>query len=252
MSKLTLGGVLSIEGIQTGDANNILAETQKLFSHEPNMQGKIIYEEKIVDDPDVDESSTRSELPVCNVWERLQHTIKCIEALGDTKVTKEETNATRTTELIVDGKSFGKYHMGSLLALKSLFEKYKATVEMAKVLPATVEWIPDEVNPHLKSRPPYVVKKTRKVIQNQIVAPATDKHPAQVKEVSITQVVANITTTQLHTGLTNNEKHQILLRISKILEAINVAKDYLNSGVIDTPIKCVNKFSEYIFDFDPK
>lgn len=249
MAKLTLGGILSVEGIQTGELNNIVAETQKFFSNDSNIQGKLIFEEKIVDDPDVEESSTRTELPVSTVWERLQYTMQYFEALGDTKITKEESNAKRMTELVVDNESFGEYHMGSLLALKSLIEKYKSIVEMAKTLPASVEWIPDEVNPHIKRRPPYTVKKTRKLLENQIVAPATDKHPAQVKEVSVTQVVANITTTQLHTGLTSNEKHQLLTRMSKILAAINVAKDYLNSGVIEAPEKRFNKFTKYIFGF---
>lgn len=88
-------------------------------------------------------------------------------------------------------------------------------------------------------------KKTPKVL---VLAPATDKHPAQVQVYNEDVPVGTQTTIEWSGLITPAAKSEILNRIEEVRRAVKAARSRANSVDVDTKARIGNRLLSYVFN----
>lgn len=157
---------------------------------------------------------------------KLKHTAGMITSLIDLQATIDKANQSAVADLIVDDQVLltGVTSV-TLLAIEREFKKFLEIVKQAPTNTIGIEWAPaPELGDHVwKSKYDQVAKKQEQTIVGIILAPATDKHPAQIDKLPRQVPVADYTTTLFSGALTSAEKADICERLQKIIDAAKEA-----------------------------
>lgn len=89
--------------------------------------------------------------------------------------------------------------------------------------------------------------RTKKVIQPLVLAPATDKHPAQVDKISVDVPTGLIETREWSALITPSEKARMLERVERLRRGIKAARARANSIDIANPKKIGDILLGYAF-----
>lgn len=152
-------------------------------------------------------------------------TARFLDLLGS----KERTNQEAVADVILDGTVFiPNAPVTFLLALERILSEELVQAKKLPVLPLEFEWA-DYDGAGVYQTPPIVTVRSKKVPKNHVKAPATDKHPAQV-EVYYEDVAVGDWTTRHFSGMIPiARKHQIIDRITSLLEAVKQAREEANT-----------------------
>lgn len=237
--------ILAVEPDLVQQARNIMEECVNTFTKKAeHFDGvKKIYspnndnEEKVP--PDIKEIVT-------TVSEKLDYASVAVIKAIDATLSKEETNASGLAKAdLVIGKKTVTLSATSLLALEKKLVGIRDEYKTIPTLDPARTWTKENqtgrdffVAPiETKYR---VVKKQRPLI----MAPATDKHPAQVQLVTDEEQVGKYETTYTSGKFTPGEKSEILGRIDDLILNVKMAREKANQ----TEVKQV-KLGEEIFNY---
>lgn len=153
---------------------------------------------------------------------------EALAGLINTTGTKDYTNSIARADVVVDGKVLIKEAPPPfLLFLEKELRDLRTFIEKILELDPAQEWTYDAANGVYRT-PATMTQKTAKIQDTVVVVQATDKFPAQVKDVTKDVVVGQWATTHLSAGLPRSEKEAILRRITRLEEAVKTAREQAN------------------------
>lgn len=232
MSKLH--EVIAAEGTRKKAAELSLEETRVKFAKRDLFEGKI-RTLKLLNEVPGKEAQEQAEstvvVPGSNVAETLKYSLNLWAQSEDIRATKNKTNTIAKADLIVDGVTIGKdLPVDELMSLEAQMVDMKKLFSQIPTIDAKKEWSPSKKWPifGLLETAKTSTVKTEKEIYPIIMAPATDKHPAQVKENTRTINVGTFEDQTFSTCMTTEQKAEIMARVDHLIVACRQARNRAN------------------------
>lgn len=227
--------VLAAESTRAKAAELNIEETRTKFAKTDIFNGAI-RNLKILDDstPGKDslESSESYVRPVVtSVIETLQYTLDLWAKAEDVRATKNQTNTIAKADLIVGDVVIAKdVPVDELMGLEARLIELKKLFTQAPSLDAKKEWSASDKWPvqGLHQTPVSKTVKTEKVSYGIIMAPATEKHPAQVKEGVKTVTIGEFTDQNFSAAMTTQAKAELISRTDDLIVACRQARNRAN------------------------
>lgn len=170
-------------------------------------------------------------------------TARYLDLLG----TKERTDQEAVADIVVDDKVFIKDV--PVLFLLGLERQLKEELVQARKLPTLspeYEWEPYDGRGVYVIVPPIMTTKSKKVRKYNTVAPATDKHPAQVDPVDVDVIVGDWETKHFSGAMPVTRKQDIIERLAKLIAAVQQAREDANTTPV-TDFKVGDKVLAYVY-----
>lgn len=237
--------LLAVEPDKKGAAEKILAETINTFNKkQDHFTGQLRQYQPVVDD-DTERFDNEQKTMVTTVKDKLTYTEKSLIELMDVLYQKEETNTQARADLVLDGITLAeKIPATVLLNMENRFKAIRMMYQEIPTLSPDEDWNLDPTMDNTYKSKPKVTYKTKKVTTPLILYPATDKHPAQVKEVVEDIRQGTWTTTKWSGMLSPSEKSELLGRVDALIQAIKCARVMANDHEAAT---C--KIGQRLFDY---
>lgn len=202
------------------------------------------YRSKDEDGQPLPAESTRVQLDVETALEEAR---AALSRLFDARATIDYANCEAKADVVVDGQVIlDAVPVTYLLFLEKQLVRIGTLVAKLPTLDPADEWVRDDAANAWATRAPTETLRTKKVPRNHELAPATDKHPAQV-QVYMEDVAEGTWTTRKFSGAIPEARRKSLLeRVTKLSEAVKYARQEANGyEVVDErPAKLV---FDYLF-----
>lgn len=165
--------------------------------------------------------------------EVLDEVEKGMTELFDITAAKDWGNTKATGNVVVDGTTLlVDVPAPYLLFLDKQLSDLLAFVSNIPELDPAVEWTEDSNTGLFRSRPVETIK-TEKTQEPLTLAPATDKHPAQVQLISKDVNIGKWTTIKYSGALPKPKKKELRARVQKLINAVKGALEHAN--MVDSP-----------------
>ena len=180
------------------------------------------------------------------VSENIDYIKPAVSRYWDSVLQKEATNQEANGDIIIDGKEIAKnVPVSFLLGLETKLAGIRLVYAAAHTLPPGIKWDQDQNEREGVFTAEKVISfKEEKAPQFKIAYEATKEHPADVREVMITDKVGKYETTQTCGLWTPKEKAQRLANIDKLLAAVKTARTRANKQEVT-----VRSIGEDLFKF---
>jgi len=247
MSKLH--EVLAVEGELAGVFKNILQETSTTFDKKPDhFQGHDKTLEMFAAERKAEEVTEHKEVTE-TVPSKLAYMFGHVVRFIDCNLQKESANQIALADVVVTDEVTGvTTTIGTnlpatfLLGLETKLKLVRDVLQTIPTVPPGFTWTPEsnaEKSGLWRRNEIEVRQKTEKVVKPVVLYPATDKHPAQVKELSEDVQVGKFTTVHYNGMLTPLDKSRLLGRIDALARAVKQARQRANS--VEVPQAAVGK-----------
>jgi hypothetical protein len=148
--------------------------------------------------------------------------------LMDLVLTKDAANTEAVADIYIDGVALvNSVPVTTLLWLEKQLVDLRTIVSKIPVLDVTEDWNRDEANSLYRTEPVRTLR-SKKVTEFLTVAPATDKHPAQVREVVKDVPEGHWSTTKLSGAVSAKYRQEMTERVIKLQEAVKKARETAN------------------------
>lgn len=143
--------------------------------------------------------------------------------------TLDEGNTVARADVVVAGKTIlTGAPVGHLLYLESRLDDLSTFIEGLPTLDPSEEWkLSDE--PGIYRTEPTQSYRMAKVFRNHNLAPATDKHPAQVQVYQVDEMIGTFTTVKSSGAIPQSMKAAMASRAKQLRDAIKMAREEANS-----------------------
>lgn len=242
--KNLLHALLAVEPDLKGRAEKITQETINTFKGKQTHFKSLTRTYEPTDEEGLKYPPEEKEM-VDTVSEKLAYTEKFLIKTMDAVYQKEITNLEAKADLEVDGVVLAEnVPATALLNLESRLKKIRDIYVAIPTLPPGKLWERDPDRNNVYMAKPIEKHKMEKVIQPLVLAPATEKHPAQVEKISKDVVVGVWTEIERNSSWSPAEKSEKLARIDNLIEAVKKARQAANTTtVVDA------KIGKTIFDY---
>jgi hypothetical protein len=147
----------------------------------------------------------------------------------DLKYRKHTTNQKACADIVMDGKVvLASAPVDFLLDLEKMVPQWRELFSRMPTLDPSREWIPQQKG-IWKTKDAQVSSQTEKQTHPVVLSPATDKHPAQVKEASKDVVVGLFTDITFSGAATTQQKADIMALCDRLYIAAKEARMRANS-----------------------
>lgn len=142
----------------------------------------------------------------------------------------DEANCAAKADVILDNGTVLAKNLPAvtILFLENKFKTIRGLVEAVPTLDPAKNWAPREGMDNVFANPSAQVPVMEVVREHVVVAPHTDKHPAQVAVTEKKVVRAIKTTTNLSGRISTLEKSKILHRCDQLINALKKARQTAN------------------------
>lgn len=148
--------------------------------------------------------------------------------LFDLTATKDTTNQAAVADIVVNGVTLvDSVPVTTLIWLEKRLVELKAIISKMPVTDIAEDWVFDADNEVWRSTTVRTLRQ-KKVTEYVTVAPATDKHPAQVRDVTKDVPEGYWNTTKLSGATSPSKREQLLARIAVLTEAVKKARETAN------------------------
>jgi hypothetical protein len=227
--------LLAVESDLEGTYNRILKETGTNFIKHPDRYFGKHLRVDFFDENSPKEADVHKEMDD-TVNSKLKYSQKSVVRYLDAVLQKERTNQEARADLIVDGITIAKDVPATfLLGLETKLKKVRTHLyETIPTLQPGVKWEKDisigkDVYRMVNSEEKF---RTKKVMKNHVVSPATDKHPAQVNVYNEDEKVARVITDTWCGMISSAEKSQKLNKIDKLIRSVKKARQKANTAEV--------------------
>ncbi len=121
-----------------------------------------------------------------------------------------------------------------LLFLEKELVKLEALIRKLPVLDPTEQWEFDPASATFRSLPVGTVR-TKKVRRNHVLAPATDRHPAQVESYTEDEPIGKWSTVKFSGCIPATRVNVLLDRVTALQAAVKFAREQANMAAADDP-----------------
>lgn len=181
-----------------------------------------------------------------NAADLLKDVAKAMTDLFDVTATKDFANCVAKADVVVGDVVIAKaVPVTYLLFLEKKLVDIHTFVSKLPTLDPSEEWVLDPNVGCFSSRPSETVK-TKKVFVPLVLAPATDKHPAQVKEGFEDQGVGYWKTVKFSGAMPAQKVADMLDKVERLQKAVKFAREEANSSEV-TQVEVGAKVFNYLF-----
>ena len=251
MQETLLHELLAVEKSLSNTANSIQTTTGKtLQSKETIFSGLVKSNEIFAEDKQFLKTATEIKEVQSTVGEQLDFMAKNITEYWDLILKKESANQQAKADIVVDGKTIAK-DVPSIVLL-SLEKKLNSIIDVYNNIPtldSSKSWIVAEESQKSgvwKLQYPVERQQTQTVKNYIEASPATQHHKAQVVEDVKTEVIGKYIIQEYSGNLTSLEKASKLERLTKLLRAVNAARQRANCVVVNNELKIGKGLFDYI------
>ena len=224
--------LLAVESDLEGTYNKILKETETNFTKHPDRyfgkhQRVVFFDENTPAEADVHKVMDDT------VNSKLKYSEKAVIRYLDAVLQKERTNQEARADIVIDGVTIAKDIPATfLLGLENKLKKIRTNLfESIPTLQPGIHWEKDtsigkDVYRAVNSEEKF---RTKKIMKNHVVSPATKEHPAQVNVYTEDEKVAKVITDTWCGMISSSEKSTILSKIDKLIRAVKKARQKANT-----------------------
>jgi hypothetical protein len=237
-----LNQVLAVEGGAKSRAARTLTDAHHTLARPVLLEG-IARDYRPVDE-NGERFPSESKKVQLRVPDVLTQVREALAKLFDVVATKETANRHASADVVVDGGMLlENVPVTYLLFLEKQLVDIHTFIAKLPTLDPTKEWSFDEAV-GVYATPVVDTVKTKKIPRNHTLAPATDKHPAQV-EVYHEDVVTGYWSTRIFSGALPQTRVDVLLnRVVALQEAVKRAREEANTGTVEEV-----HFAKPVFDY---
>lgn len=158
-----------------------------------------------------------------------------VARLFDLQLAQDIGNSTARADVVVGGQVLlTGAPVTYLLFLAKRITDLRTLVDKLPVLDPADTWSWDDARGCYRTTPTETIR-SRKVARVLTLAPATEKHPAQVQVVQEDQAAGTWTTVKLSGAVPAERRRNLLRRIDALLEAVKIARESANAVDVDVP-----------------
>lgn len=229
--------LLAAEKEIVGKATKIMNEGRDTLSkRQDHFTGFVKRYEAILEELKVkeEEQTERREL-VTTVYDKLNYVLNAVKDVIDVRYQKDMTNLQAKADIVLDGVTLAKdVPAVTLLALEDTLHNLRGIFDAIPTLEPGTKWVPaDDIRPNAKKAEHDDVKiSTKKVTEHVVIVPATDRHPAQVQQVTSDIPAAKIITTTYSGRISPTEKMLLLTKLEKLAIAVKKARARANEASV--------------------
>lgn len=232
--KSLLHQLLAVEPELKANAKNIFYDEalNTLAKKQDHFDGVVKVYESLVENGDQIPDEVKE--IVTTVSDKIQYAQDSVIRAMDAELSKEETNCAGEVkaDLDIGGKKI-TLSATSLLALEKYLTNIRTVYKYIPTLDPTRIWEEDtKAGPGRYTTKPEVKFRTAKKVLPLVLAPATDKHPAQVKTISVDEQVGKYLTTYKTGRISPSQKSKLLGRIDNLLLAVKHARAKANQATV--------------------
>lgn len=250
MGKTVLHELLAVEQGRAETSNRLVKEATKTLGTKRSIfEGLQKAHEVFDEDKQNLKQATEHKEVESTVDEQLDFVCKEVAAYWDVILQKDEANQRAKADIIVNGQVIVQNVPSTTLL--GMEKKLTSLLAMYNAIPTTdsaVAWEKDEN--YAKAgvwRTKYPIERQHKVVVRdwQIVAPATDRHPAQVQEISKEEILGKYVITGFSGAVSPLDKAEKLERLTALIRAVREARQRANSTEVNNDLV----FGEALVDF---
>ena len=221
-----LNQIIALEKGSKAGAHQALTKAYHAIQRTPQLSGITrTYLKKDDDGDDFPPESTRVQVRTDEI---IAGVTDSLTRMFDLVATKEWANTQAFADVkIGDRVLLDRVPVTYLLFLEKQLVDLKTFVGKLPTLDPAERWTPDEDNGGWRTEPVETVK-TKKVKRNHVLAPATEKHPAQVQPYDEDTVVGKWRTTKFSGAMQSSRVAEVLHRIDTLQAAVKMAREEAN------------------------
>lgn len=224
--------LLAVEETIVSQAEKMLAETSEKFAkHSEFFTGHVRTLARLkdsVEDKAMEAAARKSKNLPTSVPLTLSYIYPFMQNALNLKLSKHMTNQVAKADIELDGKIVAAaVPVDFLLDLEKMIPRWRAMYAAMPTLDPSRQWS-KEADGVFKSEAPQT-SQTEKIMYPVVMAEATDKHPAQVKEATKDIVVGTFSQTDLSGAATTQQKADVLALCDRLLAAVKQARMRANS-----------------------
>jgi hypothetical protein len=231
--------VLAVEGDAQGRATKLVNETKQVFSNKENLfKGKVrtlaLFDQDVTKETEIKALEAKDSTAIrveSTIPDSLNYMACIIGDYWDLMFQKEATNQVAKADIIIGGALLLKdVPVTFLLCMENRLKDLRPVLEAIPTLAPGIAWDTDEsYGRHIWQAPETNDVKTKEDIEYRIIAPATDKHPAQVQPVKTQFNIGKYTTKEWSGLISSAEKADLLEKFDKVVRAIKEARQRANA-----------------------
>ena len=227
--------LLAVEKDMENVSRKLMEESKRTLGKENLFSGSL-RELKMFDEAESFNNTIEKQELTTTVSENIEYLIEPIAAYWDVVLQKDLTNQKAVADIVVDGVTIALDMPATfLLGMEKKLVEFRTLLGSIHTLAPGVNWIPDASNAKADvfvSAETEKAFKTAKDIEFRTAAPATDKHPAQVMQINVTNNVGQFETKKWSGLLSPVDKANKIARLDKLLAAVKKARQRANNVVI--------------------
>ncbi len=251
MGKPVLHELIAVEKDAKGTAEKIILEANKTFKDREDHFKEMVKTYTPINAEDPEKLEGEKKPMVTTVPEKLAYVEKMLKRLVDVIIQKESTNAVAKADIIIENDSGEEITIAkdvpvaALVQYENFFERVRNDVyNVVPTLDPSKEWEADPKRNGVYTSPEIVRTRARKVKKVVLLAPATEKHPAQSQLVDFDEPAGYWNQIERSGMMSVNAKSDLLDKISKLIDGIKKARARANQ----TPI-VITKIANDMFKF---
>lgn len=231
--------VLAAEGTVNAASEKLIGETNEKFNKFTEFfTGSLRTLKRVADSPEdraIEEAARKEKILPTTVGETLDYTFKFFTNTLNLKLQKHCTNQVAKADILLDGAAIMQdVPVDFLLDLEAYLPRLRDMFLKMPTLDPSKEWVAERVGVW-KTKTPVTAAQTEKKMYPVELSPATDKHPAQVKEATKDITVGVFSDLLFSGAATSQQKADVLALVDKLIVATKEARMRANSVEVVTP-----------------
>lgn len=227
--------ILAVEKTKQTGVNKLVEETLNKFSKEHFFSGytkTLTMLKDSIENKTIEESSKDIKVLPTTVEETLLYLLPFWAESENVQMAKNKTNQLAVADIIFRNNTIAKeVPVDELMGLETRLENLRKLFDKIPTLDAAKEWtINNDGRPgSYVAVSPDITVKTEKSTTPVILYPATEQHPAQVKEVSKDETVGSFTRIPYSGAATSKQKANLLATVDELIASVKQARMRANS-----------------------
>jgi hypothetical protein len=232
-SPTRLNQIIAVRKGVNGDTHRTVTELHRQVQKAPLLSGITRTYEKLADEaPDLPSEATKVQVSAEGACRELA---TALTRLFDVNAALDWTNQSARADLVVDGVVLiADVPVTYLMFLEKQLVDIETFVRKLPQLDPAETWHVDPATGVWATEPAKTTK-TAKVPRNHVLAPATDKHPAQVQVWQEDVVVGYWRTVKFSGAMEAARVNELLHRVTTLVEAVKIARERANMTDIVDP-----------------
>lgn len=224
-------------------ANKTVTDLYHQVQHTPNFMGQSRRFESTVEEVENEPAETvRPRLRSDDILATLKATL---HDAWNLHATRDKTNMAATGTISIDGMTIEDVPVSTLLSLEKQLVNLRTVVEAMPPLDPAIQWDWDDAQQLWRSDEMRKAR-TKAIPKGAILAPATERHPAQVERYTDNMTVGHVVTTSFSGAILLRDKENLLDRINKLIRATKAARTEANMLAVEK-FEPAGKLLDYLF-----